>query len=128
MNLTRGRVADLSFAVAFLASAWVQTNDPDPMRWVAVYLFAATLALWPGEQRPVRVVAGLLGVAAAVWCVFVLPEASRVTRPGEIVRAMSPDRPQTEAAREVGGLLLILVFALQRAFRRPPAAAEENIE
>ena len=64
MNLTRGRVADLSFAVAFLASAWVQTNDPDPMRWVAVYLFAATLALWPGERRPVRVVAGLLGFVA----------------------------------------------------------------
>jgi len=116
-----GRVFAGFFGAAFVLSAVVQYNDPDWVPWVVVYLCAATLC----ALQPTRRVIGLsaiLGLGALVWAGVILPEAMAVTGADEIVAAMAPDRPQTEAAREVGGLLLVVVWAVLRTFGLGSAA------
>ncbi len=112
-----GRVVDGLFGAAFLLSAVVQYNDPDPLRWIAMYLLAVVAAAWPPGSRLALGLTATAGIVATVWCLFVLPEAMAVTGMGDVVAAMSPDRPRTEAARELGGLLLVVVWSVVRVLR-----------
>lgn len=90
------RVAYGGMTVVFLASAAVQLNDPDPLRWIAAYGLAAALCGAAVARRRVRALAGALGLVALAACVGVL-------------RAWAAGGgPLTdELGREAGGLLLI---------------------
>jgi hypothetical protein len=45
MSAVVNRAAGGLFAILFTWSAWLQLNDPDPARWVAMYMSAALVAL-----------------------------------------------------------------------------------
>jgi hypothetical protein len=116
------RVVDLVFGLIFIASAAAQYNDPDLVPWIAIYVFAAVGCASPLSARwasPLTVaVAGIAGI----WALLILPEAMQVTEIGDVLAAMNPDRPETEAARELGGLVLVLTWAVTRMVlggRRP---------
>jgi hypothetical protein len=105
------RVLDLLFGGTFIACAVVQFNDPDPVRWIAIYGAALFGCASPPGARWAGALTGIVAVIAGVWALFVVPEAMQVTTFGDLVAAMDPDRPETEAARELGGLLLVVVWA-----------------
>jgi len=117
--VTAGRVFDGLFAATFILSAAVQYNDPDPIRWIVIYLAATFAAAAPPGSRIGFFLAAVSGIAATIWALMVLPEAAAVTSMGDVVASMSPDRPETEAAREFGGLMLIVVWSVIRVLRGP---------
>lgn len=106
------RVADGVMALLFFASAAVQYNDPDPLRWMAVYLAAAgvsAVSAWkaPAAARtPVVASAAVVGVVAAVWAATILPRV--VGTPGfptfRFGHGMENDA--IEETRELGGLVI----------------------
>ncbi|KAA5538837.1 transmembrane 220 family protein [Adhaeribacter rhizoryzae] len=69
------RVFAIIMALAFVASAVVQYNDPDPHLWIPIYLFPAILSVivWRiKDQRPallmsVLLVASLFYFAGAIY-------------------------------------------------------------
>lgn len=99
----------------YLLSAAVQYNDPDPLRWIAIYLVASACCVLHGLGRPVWKVPALLSVGALVWALVLLPDVIGKTTWGEMTESwvMSHDRPNsinTEEGREMGGLVLILFW------------------
>ena len=105
----------LAFGLAalFAYAAGVQYNDPDPIRWFAIYGGAAMLsALTPFLRPPSPVFLGIAASAFA-WALLILPgvvEAAAFTG--------------TEEERELAGLVLVGsgMLALRAASRRGAAA------
>ena len=93
-------------ALLFVYAAALQYNDPDPLRWVALYLSGAALATWRWRSQPPRFAAWGLAAIAAGWGALLVPG---------IVRAAA-----WSAERELAGLLLVGVYAALVALR--PAA------
>jgi len=80
----------------FAYSAVVQVNDPDPVRWFALYATACALCA-ASPFRPIpRAVSAALVLVAAVWAVTLAPSVAAA-------RAFTG----TEEERELGGLLLV---------------------
>jgi hypothetical protein len=94
-----------TLAVAF------QINDPDPLRWMAVYGSAAAISAYHGQTRRVpRVAAMLLATVAAVWAGTI---AARGPRLAEYLRMFDEWEMRSapiEAAREATGLLIVAVW------------------
>lgn len=87
-------------ALAFVACAVVQLNDPDPARWVALYSAAAALCAATAAGRPAPWPApGALTALAAAWAVAV-----------GVAFAGSAEGWTDELAREVGGLALVAAW------------------
>ncbi|MCK6521426.1 transmembrane 220 family protein [Myxococcota bacterium] len=116
MNLFKRALHGLAVAL-FVLSAAVQHNDPDPWGWAAVYLVAAALAGLSAAGRPSPSLArGLVGVAS-LWALSIVPSLGPVTL-DELVSDMEMLRPEVELARELGGLLIITLYALPTALPR----------
>jgi hypothetical protein len=104
------KLAAIAFTLAFAASAALQFNDPDPVRWIAIYAAAALVSIATALWRvPAAVYLGL-GVIAVAWAALLLPV---------IVREAA--LTGTEVEREFGGLLLVALgmALLRRGARRP---------
>lgn len=101
------RVADLVLAALLAVAAAIQLNDPDPWPWLAVYGAAAALSAIHAWRPLPRALPALLAAVAGIWALTLLPAAVGRVTPPDLVRAMEPDRPAIEIAREVGGLLLV---------------------
>ena len=99
------------FLIAFMISALVQYNDPDALPWIAMYLLAVTMCVvqWLGRQP--RWLPRLLLALSLVWAGSLLPEIlGQVTWP-DIFDSLSMKTREVEAAREIGGLLLVAIWA-----------------
>jgi hypothetical protein len=65
------RISNLLFALLFAFSVVVQANDPDPLRWMAIYGAAtAACVAWDRLSLP-RGVAALIGGLALAWALSV---------------------------------------------------------
>jgi hypothetical protein len=96
-------------ALLFAYSAIVQYNDPDPLRWIALYGCAAVLsagAIFEATPRPMLLA---LACAAGIWAVTIVP-----------VVASERDFTGTEEERELLGLAIVAASsaALWRLSRR----------
>jgi hypothetical protein len=86
-----------AIALLFAYSAVIQHNDPDPIRWMALYGTAA-IACAISAFRPVpRVVFIGLATLAGLWAATLMPS---------VVSAAALSG--TEEERELGGLLLVV--------------------
>ena len=96
--------------VAFLSSAMLQLNDPDPIPWVALYASAAGLCFLP-RIRPAGY--GFLGLIAVGWSVH-------IARTGEWGTPMAGGGGlfAEEIVREIGGLWLVAGWMAVLAYRR----------
>jgi hypothetical protein len=90
------RILALILLLLYGAAAVVQHNDPDPMRWYAVYGLASLLCLMALLGKPQRPVMVLLGLAALVWAATLVPTILDVG-------AYSFN----EVEREFGGLVVV---------------------
>lgn len=108
------------FAGIFLLSAAVQLNDPDPWRWVAIYLAAAAIGLG-GWRRP-EAAAGV-GLVAVAWSLSI---AAAGLEPLELKALLGDAVMKTagvERWREMLGLAIIAAYALTTAAMQRAAAA-----
>jgi hypothetical protein len=104
------RVLSGVFLMLSLWSAYLQLNDPDPGRWIAIYLSCACVASFEafGKSRPKWAL--LVATVALCWALAILPELFSGWSPRELAAKMTSDRPDIEYGREFGGLMLVFGY------------------
>ena len=106
------------FLLAYLLSAAVQYNDPDPWSWVALYLAAALMCIAWFRKRLRRWYAPMLLVVSLVWIGTLLPSvAGKVSMP-QLFESLSMKTRSVEEAREIGGLLLVAIWSAVLVHRK----------
>jgi hypothetical protein len=113
-------------ALLFAFAAALQLNDPDPIRWIAIYAAACVLSIVMFFKRrvpPAMVIAALvIALAWAAMIAFGGPDASEYEH---MFDAWEMKSPSVEEAREASGLLIVAVwmFVLLMRSRRIPVRA-----
>jgi hypothetical protein len=123
------RVVNGLMALLFLFAAVVQYNDPDPLRWMAIYglgALACALAV-AGRRRPLVPI--IIGLAAVVWAATLAPGVIGQVSLAELFQSYAMMSERVEEAREMGGLLIVAVWmgvltAVGSAQRSHPGAAD----
>lgn len=94
----------------FLLSAAVQWNDPDPVRWMAIYGVAFAICLATGLRAPVPAMAPLLVAAVALAWAIAIIDGGRTTGYSHMFDAWEMKSANVELAREATGLLIAGVW------------------
>jgi hypothetical protein len=115
-------VADALFFVMFALSVVVQFNDPDPVRWAAIYGAAAVVCLLALVGRTARWPALIVGGVALVWAVTIAPRVVGKVNPREMFSAWEMKNAGVEESREMYGLLLIAFWMAGVAVRAERSA------
>ncbi|TMQ70319.1 MAG: hypothetical protein E6K80_08850 [Candidatus Eisenbacteria bacterium] len=106
------RVLQWVMTAAFVFSAAVQYNDPDPLPWIGIYGAAAAGAAW-AALRPAHYpwwYPALVFAIALAWCARILPRVMGKVRIAELFEAWEMKNARVEEAREAGGLLIVSVW------------------
>ena len=90
----------------FLLSVAVQWNDPDPVRWMAIYGVAFAICLAIGLRAPVPALAPLLAAAVALAWAIAIIDGGRTTGYSHMFDAWEMKSENVELAREATGLLI----------------------
>ncbi|MBK8948877.1 MAG: transmembrane 220 family protein [Flavobacteriales bacterium] len=95
-------------ALLFLASAYVNLNDPDPLIWVLAYGATAVLFILAALGRADRRISGWYALALGGWMLTMLPGMVDWFRLGtpSIMAEMQATEPHIEVVREFLGLLI----------------------
>jgi hypothetical protein len=94
------------FAAVCLLSAALQYNDPDPVRWIALYLasgVAAVLALVRPGSWPLAAWVAAIGAA---WAIALWVDVAGEVAATDIFRKMVEKGGKVEVMREAGGLTI----------------------
>lgn len=115
------RIADGVMVPLFLLSVAVQYNDPDPVRWMAIYLAAGIVSFvsaWktPGARR-LFASSLAVGAVAAAWALTILPRV--VGTPGFPTFSFGHgmENETIEETRELGGLVITATWMAVVAVR-----------
>lgn len=105
----------------FLLALAAQYNDPDPLRWMAMYGAAALACLLALGGRLPSWLPPLVGLGALVWAATLAPGVVGRVAPGDPFREVAMASPAIEEAREMVGLLIVALWmlVLLGAARRP---------
>jgi ABC-type enterochelin transport system permease subunit len=103
------RIANWGMLLLFLFAVAVQYNDPDPIRWMAVYGLAAAACLLALKGRLPRLPTALLAAVALAWAGTL---AARVVGKQPLI--------DSEEGREMLGLLLVFLWTGVLAWRSRP--------
>lgn len=122
------RYANLLMAALFVFGAAVQLNDPDPLRWIAVYLAGAGACLLAYRRPEALALPALVALVCLAWAASLSPHVVGRVPFLEMFGAWEMKNLAVEESREMYGLLIIagwmLVLSLRAFFlRRRPAAA-----
>jgi hypothetical protein len=102
------RAASGAMALLFVFAAAVNLNDPDPARWVALYLAASGIALHAAlRPRVSPMPAILVGLVALVWAIAVGSDVQQLGTFGRMFESWEMQNLQVEEARETSGLLIV---------------------
>ena len=96
----------------------VQYNDPDPIRWMALYGAACALsALVVVRGRAPTLPVVIVGLVALVWGLFAARSAYGRSHLAEMFQYWEMKSPAVEEAREASGLLLVAAWMAVLAIR-----------
>jgi len=115
-------IADIVFGLLFLFAVIVQYNDPDPIRWMAIYLAGAVASFWSARGNvPLYFVWGVLAVAV-VWAATLVPAVVRqMPSLFDLAGRFQMMSPGVEETRECGGLLITAAWMSSVGVRRARA-------
>jgi hypothetical protein len=116
------RFLHAAMALLFLFGAIVQYNDPDPLRWIAIYVAAAVACALAAAKRLPRWLPLVVLAIALIWAITLAPRAFPNVRILEMFAAWEMANQRIEEAREMYGLLLIAIYMGVLAIARPRAA------
>lgn len=128
-------VASSLMAALFGLAAVLQYNDPDPLRWIALYGAAAAICIGHILGRRVWPLAAALAAIATLAAIALLPEVLGYIGVADLFNRMEEKGGRVEIGREIGGLVLVAVWmavlaALGRkrgsASARPGSAMRES--
>ena len=114
--------ASVTFGLLFLLGAAVQYNDPDPLRWMLIYLAASLASLVRAMGRLPRAVSAVVGLTALAWAATLAPQVLQRGEFTSMFGAWEMANAGVEEAREFWGLMMIagwmaVVTAFPRATR-----------
>lgn len=115
------RALNWIMAVLFLLAVLVQWNDPDPVRWMAIYGAAVAACLAAAVRGRVPIAAPLLVmVIALAWSVATMREVPAAADYTHMFDAWEMKSITVEEAREATGLLIVAawMFVIAVAQRR----------
>ena len=102
-------IANGIMAAMFLLSAVLQYNDPDPLRWIALYAAAALACVIAGRTSSGWWLAALVGAVSLAWAVVLSPVLPEM-RLDELARKMKAETPRIELSRELLGLVIVFAW------------------
>ena len=113
-NVLTDATADLTMALLFAFAAALQFNDPDPIRWVAIYSAACVLSLLAATtRRRVAPAASLaLFAIAIVWAALIAFGGPAASEYGHMFDAWEMKSRSVEEAREASGLLIVAAWMM----------------
>lgn len=115
------RIVNYAMAALFLVAVGLQYNDPDPIRWMAIYGAAALACLQLGRHRRDWVPPVVVWFAAVFWFGVMIPDLLQYCEPADLFRSMDETGGSAELAREAGGVVLtagwMLVLLWRSRFR-----------
>jgi hypothetical protein len=94
-------------AAVFVYAAALQYNDPDPLRWAAIYLAAAAACILFVGGRLSWFIAGGIALIALVWAGALVPDVWGRVSPLQMFETWKMTDPVIEEAREMCGLLIV---------------------
>jgi hypothetical protein len=106
------RTANAFMAMLFVLATVVQYNDPDPLRWMALYGAAAVLSAW-SAARPRAVSSwapALLGLVALTWGALLGLGVAGQVRFADLFRSWHMEQERVEEAREAIGLFIVAAW------------------
>ena len=104
------RILNLVFLALYILSAAVQYNDPDPIRWMVIYLAAAAVCI-VAMRRPVpRWASGAVALASLIWIAIWTPRVLGQVGLGEMFRERGMATMAIEEGREDIGLILVFLW------------------
>jgi len=114
---------NLAFALLFLVSVGLQYNDPDPLRWMAIYGAGAITTVAALHVRGGWWAALAVTVAAAVWGAVLWSDVIGDVAFSDLWRKMSEKGGKVEVMREAGGLTIEAVWLAVATWRGRAARA-----
>jgi hypothetical protein len=105
-------------AVLFGIAAVLQYNDPDPLRWMAIYGVAGLACLFAGRLS--RAAPAIIGLAAVAWAATLAPGVVGRVTIRELFESYAMKGEPVEEAREMGGLLLVAAWMAVLIVRGAP--------
>jgi hypothetical protein len=114
------------FLAMFLFSVAVQFNDPDPVRWMVMYGFAALACILELRRNQRWSFPAGIGLIALSWAASIGQNVHDV-RIGDLFAEFEMKNEMVEQAREVGGLLIVVLWMFvlaASAFRRSRKTVE----
>jgi hypothetical protein len=100
----------------------LQYNDPDPIRWIAIYGAGAIVSAVLPAKRVLVPLAIAVGLGAAAWAIYLVHKTWGVIELSDLTNKMSEYGGAVEEGREAGGLGIEAVWLLFAAgFRRTRA-------
>lgn len=106
------KLANYIMLAAFIFGVIVQYNDPDPVRWMAIYGAAAVACGLYAAGRRQWLVPAIVLVIAVIWAATLAPDALGKVRFGELFEAFEMKDERVEIGREFGGLAIIAAWML----------------
>jgi len=104
------RMANVLMALLFALGAAVQYNDPDPLRWMAIYLAAAAVCVLAALDRAPWQLPAALGGAALAWAATLVSRVVGTVAIGDLFAAWEMESAGVEEGREMYGLLIIAAW------------------
>jgi len=106
------RVVNGVMALLFAVAVAVQYNDPDPLRWMALYGAAFVIALMAAVRGrgPIVAAAGV-GAVALVWGLYwAVSSGTALTLYEHMFDSWEMKNTSIEEAREASGLFIVAVW------------------
>ncbi len=123
------RIVNYAMAALFLVAVALQYNDPDPIRWMAIYGAAALACVQLGRHRRDWVPPVVVWFAAVFWFGVMIPDLLQYCEPADLFRSMDETGGSAELAREAGGVVLTagwMLVLLWRSRRRVSARSRSR--
>lgn len=110
----------LSYLMAALFATCVvlQYNDPDPVRWMAIYGAGAIVSALMPAKKPFAGLGILVGLVCAAWSLYLVHATWGLIAVSDLTNKMSEKGGAVEAGREAAGLAIEAVWLVgASAFR-----------
>jgi hypothetical protein len=101
---------------AFLFAVALQYNDPDPIRWMAIYGMAALTCILAQVGVARWTLPALVGTVALVWAATLFPHVAGKTDPSKMFEHWHMISETVEEEREMFGLLIVAAWMLVLGF------------
>lgn len=104
------RIASYVMGALLVFCVALQYNDPDPIRWMAMYGAAAIVALLLPAKKQLVPAGYLVAAVALVWGAYLLYDVWGRMEVPDLINKMSEKGGAVEEGRESGGLAIAAVW------------------